>query len=509
MTAMFSEQHFLRNLDALEQVQGHRPALAPLDARTPGALETGGTDPEAEARELLAAVGDAAHILLIGGAAGHMLDGLERSGASTKVVVLEPDPGTAARFLARRDWRPWLASGRLRLLTGPGYVGASSTARLVNGAKPTAIVVNDALAAHRPADVEPAMRVARRIQQDAVANADARRQFAGRYLLQTLGNLPVIERESNIAALDGGCTGRPAVVVAAGPSLDASLAALAAYQEQVVIIASDTTLRPLLAAGIRPHLMVAVDPAELNARHLSGVPDTSGIWLAAEGSLHPDAYRSFAGRTFIFKVSDHEPWPWLRDAGLDRGQLRAWGSVATSAFDLALRMGCAPIIFAGHDFAYTNDRPYCDNTVFHEEAYAYLKLNPTGNIRHYEEMLMQGQPLVTATDVHGAPVRTAARLLAFRDWIAEQTTTTRDRRFINATGGGILQGPGIEQMPLDLALGVHAGPAFDARHVLTTAYRRGLAHAGPRSELTDAVIARWIEFTANTVDAAAIRQALL
>jgi hypothetical protein len=368
--------------------------------------------------------------------------------------------------------------------------------------------VNEVLASHRPAAVEQAMLVVKRIQQDAAANTEARQRHAGRYLLQTLGNLPVIQAESNAAALDGACAGRPAVMVAAGPSLDASLDVLAAYQDQVIIIACDTTLRPLLAAGIRPHVMVGTDPGELNARHLSGIADTSGIWLAAEGSLHPSAYPSFTGRTFIFKISDHEPWPWLREAGLDRGTLRAWGSVATSAFDLALRMGCDPLIFVGHDLAFTNDRPYCDNTVFHEEWRAYLADKPWGTIRHYEELMMQGHPAVRATDVNGEPVSTQGRLIAFRDWIVEQTTVTRNRRFINATGGGILHGPRIEQMRLELALGLHAGPRLDARSILAAAHRKGLKKPSPLPCPTDDVIARWIEFTAGTVDEHAIRAAL-
>lgn len=230
--------------------------------------------------------------------------------------------------------------------------------------------------------------------------------------------------------------------------------------------------------------------------------------MAAEASLHPHAFPCFEGRTFLFKVSDHEPWPWLREAGLDRGTVRAWGSVATSAFDLALRMKCDPIIFVGHDMAYTNDRPYCDNTVFHEEWYAYLADKPWGTVRHYEELMMKGQPLITAPDINGAPVKTAARLMAFRDWIAEQTSVTHDRTFINATGGGILQGARITQMPIEVALAAHAGAPIDVRSKLTALHRRGIKTAKKVTPPCKEVIARWIEFTARTVDEDAIWSAL-
>lgn len=456
----------------------------------------------------LAAVGDADHIFLIGAGGGHLVSAVARACLPTKVLVLEPDPQTAARAMTRRDWQAWLETGRLRMLTGPDYVGASSIARHVNGAKPSAIVVNDALAAQRPDAAARAVLVARRIQHEAAANAEARRRFAGRYLLQTLGNLAAIEREGNVSALDGAFAGRPAVIVAAGPSLDRNLPALVGYQERAVVIAADTTLRPLLAGAVRPHLVLGVDPNDVNARHLAGVPDTSGIWLAAEGSLHPSVFGGFAGRTFVFKVSHHEPWPWLDGAGFGRGTLRAWGSVVTSALDLALRMGCNPIVFVGHDFAYTDGRPYCDNTVFHEEWRAYLAHNP-GTIEHYEALMKQGRPIVSVTDLAGMRVETTAHLVAFRDWVVEQTTLARDRTFINATDAGILQGPHIVQTPIEDALGRYATSPIDVRPVLTACHARSTGHHRLDSPPSDETVAAWIEFTAGTVDRDAIRAALV
>jgi len=527
---MFSEEQLLRNLAVLEEMQGHRPALSAPDPATTRVSDAGGTlridvrsaagawvplwsaDPDAEARLQLAVTAGAAHVFLIGGGVGHLLDAIEDAQSAAGVLILEPDPAIAALMLARRDWRAWLRSGRLRLLVGPDYIGTSAVARHVRGTP--AILVNDALAAHRPDAVARANAVAERIQAEAAANADARRQFAGRYLLQSLRNVPVIEREADIASLDRACVARPAVIAAAGPSLDRALATLAEYQHRVVVIAVDTALRPLLAAGVRPHLVVAVDPNELNGRHLVGIADTDGIWLAAEGSLHPAVFESFAGRTFIFQVSNHQPWPWLARAGVARGSLRAWGSVVTSALDLALRMGCNPIVFIGHDCAYTGGRPYCDNTTFHETWRAYLmetfgEVTPEG-IREQEGYMLYGRSLVAATDINGDRVQTTGHLVAFRDWIAEQTTVTRDRTFINATGAGLLHGPRIAQMPLDAALRAHAGGPFDVRAVLAErhARTRGVAgrlasHHPSRDEL-----AAWVDFTAGTVDRDAILAAL-
>src|SRR5690606_18170565 len=147
--------------------------------------------------------------------------------------------------------------------------------------------------------------------KNARANGEARRNFAGPYLLQTLGNLPDIARSAGIEALDGACTGTPAVVCGAGPSLDANLVDLRGIPDRALIVAADTALGLLVTGGVTPHLVVAADSSALNARHLTTVAGAGDVMLAAEGSLHPSAFAAFSGRTLTFRVSDHDPWPWL------------------------------------------------------------------------------------------------------------------------------------------------------------------------------------------------------
>jgi hypothetical protein len=386
----------------------------------------------------------------------------------------------------------------------------------VDVSKPPLVLVSPQLAEHRPNDVAAARAVAERLVSEAEKNATARKRFAGPYLLQSLSNLPVLTRASDVAGLDGIFAGRPAVVVGAGPSLDDTLPALAALQDHAVIVAADTTLRPLLAGGVRPHIVVAVDPGALNAQHLAGAEGLDNIWLVAEGSLHPSAFSGFAGRIFRFKVSDHHPWPWLRSLGCDCGVLQTWGSVATSAFDLARRTGCNPIVFAGLDFSYPVRRPYCANTIYDamwRDAMAQYGCT-------WEQLVDEyfGRPdnQLRRPDIHGAPVVTSAHLVSFRDWVVEQTAGDGTRRFVNATGAGILHGGRIVQSTLEAALagtapipGVRA--AIRAAHTSGSAsgaaIKAAVAHLAANVDAPDgaAQVARWIEFTAGTVSVADIR----
>ena len=68
--------------------------------------------------------------------------------------------------------------------------------------------------------------------------------------------------------LFGNFEGVPLVLVSAGPSLDRNVRQLAGIDQRCFILAVDTALRPLLAAGIEPHAVMIADPSRLNAQHI-------------------------------------------------------------------------------------------------------------------------------------------------------------------------------------------------------------------------------------------------
>lgn len=390
---------------------------------------------------------DAEWLIVLGLGLGFLLEALDQRGWTGRVLVIEPDPWTIRPWLDRRSWSGWLTGNRLRILAGPAYHGVSECRALAGdgGVEPVWLVSPVAVRAD-PRARSRAEALVERLRFDARANAQARREHGARYLLNTLRNVETLHGAASVEGLRDLTPGVPAVVVGAGPSLDLALPLLREARERAVIVAVDTALRPLLAAGIEPHVVVAVDPGEANVRHLVDLPPCSGVHLVAEGSVDPAAFATFPGRTFAFAVSDHEPWPWLRRHGFDHGRLRAWGSVLTCAFDLACVMGCDPIVFAGSDLAFTRGRPYARGITYEED---WRRLAEWG-VPRQEQWTQQvdAWPHVAAPDVAGQPARTAAHLVAFRDWLAEQAGRL-DRTVINATGHGILHGSHVACRPLD------------------------------------------------------------
>jgi hypothetical protein len=242
----------------------------------------------------------------------------------------------------------------------------------------------------------------------------------------------------------------PLVLVSAGPSLDRNIDQLRGVEDRCFILSVDTALRPLLAAGITPHAAIMADPSELNAQHIVGALPKS-TYLIAEQAAHASALQT-ATKRFLFGLGLF-PDQLFGKFRFGKATLEAWGSVATTALDLACRVGANPIIFAGQDFAYSWNRDYASNTIYH------------GN---WFDVTESGQ--VQIPDVRNNNVYTTETLIAYRDFFVRRMKRELGVRFINATEGGILT-QGAEILPLKDVLQACATRRIDIGGMLRDCYR--------------------------------------
>lgn len=424
-------------------------------------------------------------VCIIGAGTGHVLDVIDARAPATRVLVLEPEPGFLGPLLARRDRRAAIEQGRLLVLAGPDYDGASLAWKVIDGEDDPLILIHPVICRERRDSARRAAQVIGRAKNDWTSNREARRVLGAKYARNTLANLPAFDRTGDVSALSGLARGTPAFIAGAGPSLNANLEALArvpGLRDRALVIATDTALRPCLAAGITPDFAVAVDASEANARHLIDLP-ANDTWLVAEPSIDPRALAAFDGRASLWRVATHDPWPLLRALGVERGTLAVWGSVLTAAADLALRLGCDPLIFVGADLAYTHGQPYCRGTVY-DADWAYAQSQGLTLDELWRTHWMKS-PALMEPGIEGAETRTASHFQAFRDWLVDLSQHRRDRRFVNATGAGILRGGAITQMPAaDLAAALPPAPLVDRAR-----WTPALASV-PAARLADRLLAR-------------------
>jgi hypothetical protein len=386
---------------------------------------------------------------VIGAGAGWVVDAAEELPGAIRLLVFEPEAACVTAMFERRTLRDLIEAGHLMVLTGPDFDGAATAWRLLGriAVDPPLLIHPVIAVANRTAAVAAA-NLARTVIASARANETARRRFAAPYLLNTLRNAPSLATESDAGALTGLYEGTPVVIAAAGPSLNRNIEELRPYRDRAVLVAVDTALRPFLAAGLRPDFVVSVDPAPANACHLAGLPPCDETALVAEASVQRATLEAFAGRTFLFRVAEHHPWPWLHASGVDVGKLRAWGSVLVTAFDLGVRLGGDPLIIVGADLAYTDGQPYCRGTVY-EEDWAVKVAGGEALVDVWRHTISLHPAVV---ERHGdEAIATAPHLVHFRDGLLNAARAAR-AKVINATGAGILRGGEVTLAPIDSVL---------------------------------------------------------
>jgi 6-hydroxymethylpterin diphosphokinase MptE-like len=430
------------------------PQLRTPDGRT---IRLGSArNPLAEAEALVRAALESAPpspaVAVIGAGTGAILEVLATTPVQ-HILVFEPDAELALAWLSRRSWVEMILANRLRLLVGPEYLGTANAARAVAGVERLPIVAHPVLTREYPDAMLAARSAVDRVVRDAAANANARERFEDLAFRNTFTNLPSLLGEADAGSLAGAFEGRPAIVVGAGPSLDVNVDALRPFQSSCLIVAADTAVVPCVKGGLTPHLAVALDPSLDNARHLTRMAVPESVHLVCEASVDASVPRAFGGRTFFFRVGRHAPWPWLEAAGVRLATLDAWGSVVTSALDLAVRAGCSPIIFAGLDLAFTRGQNYCRHTPL-DDLWTW-RVAAGDRLDDLWAAHRNARPIVMERAIEGGETPTAAHLVAFRDWIRDYAAARPHIRFVNGTGAGILRGTGIEIAALgDLATSI-------------------------------------------------------
>lgn len=152
----------------------------------------------------------------------------------------------------------------------------------------------------------------------------------------------------------------PAIIVAAGPSLNKNIHELRNAKNKALIIAVDTAIKPLLNNGIVPDMFVTVDgekPIELV--EIDGAQE---IPLLASVVSAYEVLKFQKSKKFFFD----EGYSVVREIFLRNNilfeNLNMGGSVATVAFSLAYKIGITRIILVGQDLAFTDNKTHADGT---------------------------------------------------------------------------------------------------------------------------------------------------
>lgn len=308
---------------------------------------------------------------------------------------------------------------------------------------PTRYVVRAALGID-PAETTEVNDLVRGALSDMRIHRNTIAAFSRTWLEQAAKNLPAVAKWPSAATLDGAFANVPMIIVAPGPSLAKNIDQLKALDGRAVLACFSHSLKPVVAAGLSPDVVITVDPQDVRY-HFQGI-DVSNMTLVNAVTAHPSLFELPAKR-FVTCAANSAVDDWIFDGVGEDARAHGGGSVATSTFSLALRWGCDPIVFIGLDLSFPGGEYYVKssvdgNVVANVDADGIVKVD--GWSKSFHKMKAGGGPevarerAITLPGWHGGEVQSSFMFSMFHRWFEEKMTEVGQTGLsvYNCTEGG-------------------------------------------------------------------------
>jgi hypothetical protein len=459
-----------RQLDALEE--GELPTLvgtrsgrftcAVKDAAGQMIYLHSRHDPEDEARRLIKSVeigGKVCFTVHGMGLGYHVSTLLDALGRETLTLVFESDLGVLRRALECVDISRSILRRRVEFLTSaerPAMFAAIGMRMVMMSMGLTSIV-------HAPShrrDPEFHGACSKLVTEFASFSRTSLNTLVmnGRRTAENISqNTGWYAAAGGIARLRGKYAGKPAIVVSAGPSLRKNQHLLASAAGGAVVVAVQTTLKPMLAVGVEPDFVTSLDYHEICSRFFEGLPEGLRTELIVEPKATRKVMRMHTGPVSV--VGNDFADALLREMELERPRLQAGATVAHLAFYVAEYLGCDPIIFVGQDLGFSDGLCYAPGTSYDDVWRPELGRFATMEMKQWEQIVRERPILRRIPDVAGNPMYTEERLFTYLQQFERDFANTK-AKVIDCTEGGALK-RGAEVMPLAEAIGKYCGKPIE------------------------------------------------
>ncbi|HPF37648.1 MAG TPA: DUF115 domain-containing protein [Phycisphaerae bacterium] len=412
-------------------------------------------DPAREAAEFAdnLEIGEAACVVLCGLGLGYHLKAIfANTGRDTILLVSEPDIATIKSAMEHVDLSRELSSHRVRILTRieKDYLHdrlAPFSTQLMFGAAFAVPTSSREWNAEFHAQCRDAIVDFAAFSKVSLTTLVRNAEITCRNIAN---NLPTYVATPPTQAIRGRHAGKPAILVAAGPSLRRNIDQLRELKDRAVIIAAQTTLEPLLERGITPHFVTSLDYSDLSAQFFEGLRIPEEVVLVAEPKASwrvIDAFQAAVeGQARTILLDNVFARRCLGDALAARAPMEPGATVMHLAFYLAQWLGCDPIVFIGQDLGFGGHVYYAPGVAMHAAWGPELGRFCSLEMREWERIIRQRRMLRQVPDANGQPIYTDEQMYTYLQQF-ERDFAKAPQRVIDATEGGARK-RGAETMPL-------------------------------------------------------------
>ena len=288
------------------------------------------------------------------------------------IFLIEPDPGFLFASWCCLDWTPVFDHEKCVIITDTSPEQIIALLENLKAIESTKIVTQNSQTKHQEQWFKNFFTLLERNKQKQNINENTLKKFSGLWLKNSAKNLQYFSSLSGINLYKDMLKEEiPAIVCAAGPTLETVLPHLKELKNKAVIICVDTALRALLRYQIEPDFILLIDPQYYAACHIIGLKSPSSV-LITESSVYPSVMRFDSRKTVLceslFPLGKYFENKLLPEHSF--GKITAGGSVSTSAWDFAKFIGAKKIYMAGLDLGYPENVTHIKGSTFEEKSHS-------------------------------------------------------------------------------------------------------------------------------------------
>lgn len=273
------------------------------------------------------------------------------------------------------------------------------------------------------------------------ANKDTTKSRGKMWEENLLDNLYLMLNTPGVKDMNGLYKGKPAIVVAAGPSLSKNMHLLKEVKGKAIIIAVDAVLKTLLKNDIIPDIVTVIDGYKHILKYFEGLDYSKFQETVLVGI--PQFFNHILEKwpgPIVFSPGygvNEEIIHWIEKHRGFMGRLPTGGSVAHLSFAVANLLEADPVVFLGQDLAFTDDITHVSGN--------------DNSLKIEEEMKNNKREYMKVKDIHGQKIWTRNDFYFFLQWFNRMIQDMKDSGcktiFIDATEGGA-RIEGTEVIPL-------------------------------------------------------------
>ncbi len=209
------------------------------------------------------------------------------------------------------------------------------------------------------------------IIQKQAGNIATMQSFAKQYIRNILENIHQLHRFKSITKFKSAFADNAAIVVIPGPSLDSNIQKIKELQQQLFVIAVDSSVAVLAQYKIVPDFIVSIDPQPYIYEHLMQYPMQQSIYIFSIASSN----RVFSSYDGFVTLNTHPLSQLLQQLRPDIDSIEsATGTVAGDAVAFASFAGFDRVFIAGLDSAFLDYAIYARGSTY-QHRYANILNN--------------------------------------------------------------------------------------------------------------------------------------